>query len=214
VDTVYLLPITALGSANRKGDLGSPYGIRNPMALDDRLADPLVPQLTVEEQFAAFCEAAHRMGLKVVLEFVFRTAAQDADWAKEHPDWFYWIRADAQDRSSANPAGYGNPPFTPEEMIPFLGATLAIRRRFADLCSRTGAKDYRVPDGLPANVLGYELLEGKKARLAVLYKAAKDEHAQVAQSRASRDLLSCASFQGAVDLGPQELRILEFLDER
>ena len=32
------------------------------------------------------------MGFKVVVEFVFRTAAKDGDWVKEHPEWFYWIK--------------------------------------------------------------------------------------------------------------------------
>ena len=37
-------------------------------------------------------EAAHRLGLRVVVEFVFRTAAKDGDWVKEHPEWMYWIK--------------------------------------------------------------------------------------------------------------------------
>jgi len=116
-DTVYLLPITAIGHVSRKGLLGSPYAIRNPMVLDEYLADPLVPDLTVDEQFAAFTSAAHHLGLRVVLEFVFRTSAQDGDWVAEHPDWYYWIKADVPDRSPENPDGYGNPPFPAEAMV-------------------------------------------------------------------------------------------------
>ena len=115
-DTVYLLPITTIGKANRKGLLGSPYAIKNPYKLDEHLADPLVPELDVDTQFAAFTEAAHHLGLRVVLEFVFRTSAQDGDWVKEHPEWYYWIDKEIPDRSEKHPEGYGNPPFTAEQM--------------------------------------------------------------------------------------------------
>lgn len=47
---------------------------------------------------SALFEAAHRLGMRVVAEFVLRTAAKDSDWIAAHPHWFYWIRADIQDR--------------------------------------------------------------------------------------------------------------------
>ena len=115
-DTVYLLPITAIGKANRKGLLGSPYAIRNPYVLDENLADPLLGDLSIDAQFAAFTEAAHHMGMKVVLEFVFRTSAQDGDWVAEHPEWYYWICHEIPDRSKEHPEGYGNPQFSDEDM--------------------------------------------------------------------------------------------------
>ena len=59
--------------------------------------------LGAEAEFAGFVEAAHHLGLRVVLEFVFRTAAKDAVWASEHPEWFYWIRADVPDREAGKP---------------------------------------------------------------------------------------------------------------
>jgi len=124
VDVVYLLPITSIGGANAKGDLGSPYAIRNPYKLDETLGDPMAGDMSPDEQFAAFCEAAHHLGMRIVLEFVFRTAAQDADWASEHPDWFYWIKADCPDRSEDAPDGYGNPRFTSEQMERITRATL------------------------------------------------------------------------------------------
>ncbi len=40
INTIHLLPITAIGSDGNKGTLGSPYAIRNPYALDERLAEP------------------------------------------------------------------------------------------------------------------------------------------------------------------------------
>jgi len=116
-NTVHLLPITAIGQDGHKGTLGSPYAIRNPYHLDPRLAEP-APGLDAETEFAAFVEAAHHLGLRVVVEFVFRTASKDADWAAEHPEWFYWIRADVPDREpgSTREDAYGPPIFMPEEL--------------------------------------------------------------------------------------------------
>lgn len=113
----HLLPITSIGRDGNKGSLGSPYAIKNPYKLDERLAEPAL-NLDAETEFAAFVEAAHHLGLRVVLEFVFRTAAKDSDWVKEHPDWFYWIDNRLHDRSPQHRSGlvYGNPIFSREEL--------------------------------------------------------------------------------------------------
>lgn len=116
-NTVHLLPITSIGHDGNKGTLGSPYAIRNPYELDENLAEPALG-LGAKTEFKAFVEAAHRLGLRVVVEFVFRTAAKDADWVKEHPDWFYWIREETPVREpgSTDPGHYGSPLFEPEEL--------------------------------------------------------------------------------------------------
>jgi hypothetical protein len=116
-NTVHLLPITAIGQDGHKGTLGSPYAIQNPCRIDPRLAEPALG-LDAETEFAAFVEAAHHLGLRVVVEFVFRTASKDADWAAEHPEWFYWIRTDVPNREpgSREEDAYGPPIFTKEEL--------------------------------------------------------------------------------------------------
>ncbi len=106
INTIHLLPITEIGIAGRKGDLGSPYAIKNPFKIDPLLADPLIP-LSVEEQFKAFVDAAHFMGFRIVQEFIFRTAAIDSDWQQTHPEWFYWIN---------DQVAYGPPEFTPQQL--------------------------------------------------------------------------------------------------
>lgn len=116
-NTVHLLPITSIGSDGNKGTLGSPYAIRNPNELDENLAEPMLG-VGAGEEFKAFVEAAHRLGLRVVVEFVFRTAAKDAGWIKDHPEWFYWIKADICDRVAGDQdeSKYGNPIFTQDEL--------------------------------------------------------------------------------------------------
>jgi hypothetical protein len=116
-NTIHLLPVTSIGHDGNKGTLGSPYAIKNAYELDENLGEPSLG-LDVKTQFKAFVEAAHRMGFKVVAEFVFRTAAKDGDWVKEHPEWFYWIKESVPLRASGSTdeAAYGSPIFTPEEL--------------------------------------------------------------------------------------------------
>lgn len=114
-NTVHLLPCMTVGKDGHKGNVGSPYAIRNLYQLDPMLAEPCLG-LSAEDLFAAFVEAAHRMGIRVVMEFVLRLAAKDSDWIPEHPDWFYWIKADTPDRSTGNPQGFGSPLFPPDKL--------------------------------------------------------------------------------------------------
>lgn len=117
VTILHLLPVTAIGQDGNKGSLGSPYAIRNPYKLDERLAEPALG-LGVDLEYKAFVEAAHHLGMRVVMEFVFRTAAKDADWIADHPNWFYWIDAEVPDRDGSpdSAQGYGSPHFPEEEL--------------------------------------------------------------------------------------------------
>jgi hypothetical protein len=131
-NTIHLLPITSIGSDGNKGTLGSPYAIRNPYELDENLCEPNLG-LGVENEFKAFVEGAHRYGIRVVAEFVFRTSAKDGDWIKEHPEWFYWIRDEVHDRAPGehDETKYGNPAFTHDEMHTI--RTMVDHRNFAGL---------------------------------------------------------------------------------
>lgn len=116
-NTIHLLPVTAVGQDGNKGTLGSPYAIRNPYKLDETLAEPILGR-DVGTEFGAFIQAAHRLGFRIVMEFVFRTASKDSDWVAEHPSWFYWIYDDIPDRAADDPraSGYGSPYFSDDEL--------------------------------------------------------------------------------------------------
>ncbi|MBU2471278.1 MAG: alpha-amylase, partial [Bacteroidetes bacterium] len=116
-NTVHLLPITPIGSDGNKGKLGSPYAIKNPYEIDPSLCEPNIG-VGAEIEFKAFVEAAHKLGMRVVAEFVFRTSAKDGDWVKEHPEWFYWIKENIEDREpkSNDESKYGTPVFTQAEL--------------------------------------------------------------------------------------------------
>ena len=90
VNVIHCMPITSIGKDGNRGDLGSPYAIKNQYEIDPNLAETCIP-FTVEEQFKAFVEAAHILGIRVVLEFVLRTSSLGGDWIKTNPEWFYWI---------------------------------------------------------------------------------------------------------------------------
>lgn len=93
VNIIYLLPIFKYSNVNKKGDLGSPYAIKDIYSVSDDLHDELLgdDKSFVDVEFKAFVEACHILKINVMLDFVFRTVARDSDWMIKHPDWFYWI---------------------------------------------------------------------------------------------------------------------------
>jgi starch synthase (maltosyl-transferring) len=93
VNVLYLLPISKYSDEYKKGEIGSPYAVKNFLKIDPNLRDPL-SDLNVEEQFKALVEACHIMGIKVILDFIPRTAARDNELILENPQWFYWIKSE------------------------------------------------------------------------------------------------------------------------
>lgn len=94
VDIIYLLPVFKNSDMYKKGELGSPYAIKNFYQLDANLHDDLLggeAEKMVETEFKAFIEACHILRIQVMLDFVFRTVSRDNDLLVTHPEWFYWI---------------------------------------------------------------------------------------------------------------------------
>ncbi len=97
VTVLYLLPISKYSIAHKKGDLGSPYAVSNFTALDENLKDPMTKDaMTINEEFKALIEACHLLDIRVVIDIIPRTNAIESDLIRNHPDWFYWIDADAE----------------------------------------------------------------------------------------------------------------------
>lgn len=95
VDSIYLLPITQASSKFKKGEVGSPYAVKNFFSVEKDYHDTLLEnEFTPNEEFGAFVEAAHMAGMRVLLDFVPRTGSRDNDLILEHPEWFYWIDID------------------------------------------------------------------------------------------------------------------------
>ena len=72
IDAVWLMPVYPIGAEGRKGSLGSYYSIRDYCAVD--------PGLGTMGDFDAFVAEAHRLGMKVLLDWVANHTARDARW--------------------------------------------------------------------------------------------------------------------------------------
>ncbi len=95
VNMIYLLPVTLSSEVHKKGEAPSPYSAKDFYKLDKYLHDTMIGEYSdtlLELQFQAFVEAAHRVGVSIILDFIPRTAARDNNLILEHPDWFYWIK--------------------------------------------------------------------------------------------------------------------------
>lgn len=94
IDVVWLMPIYPIGEVDRKGRLGSPYAIT-----DYRGVDPNIGTL---DDLRAFLDAAHALGLEVILDWVANHTAPDHPWVSEHPEWY---TADADGARPIPPPG-------------------------------------------------------------------------------------------------------------
>lgn len=97
INIIYLLPIFRTGHAYHKGNVGSPYAIKDIYKIDNTLHDNLLGECNdylLELQFNAFVEACHILGIKVIVDFVFRTVSRDSELIVKHPEWFYWIKTE------------------------------------------------------------------------------------------------------------------------
>lgn len=101
INCIYLLPVFESSGVYKKGELSSPYSIRDVMRISTELQDPLLQGISAERQFSAFVECCHHLGMKVILDFVFRTVSRDNDLLRDHPEYFYWIHAEKELEFSA-----------------------------------------------------------------------------------------------------------------
>jgi len=80
INTIWLMPIYPIGSTNRKGELGSPYSVKDYMAVN--------PDLGTIEDFKKLVYEAHTYGMHVILDWVANHSAPDNPLVKLHPDWY------------------------------------------------------------------------------------------------------------------------------
>ena len=80
VDILWLMPIHPIGEKNRKGTLGSPYSVKDYYGVN--------PEFGTEEDFRAFVDAAHALGMRVILDWVANHSAWDNPLVEEHPEWY------------------------------------------------------------------------------------------------------------------------------
>jgi starch synthase (maltosyl-transferring) len=106
-DVVYLPPIHPIGTVHRKGrnnsvnagpgDVGSPWAIGSAAGGHDAIE----PELGTLEEFDAFVQRCHDLGMEVALDFALQ-CAPDHPWVTEHPEWFT-VRPDGTIAYAENP---------------------------------------------------------------------------------------------------------------
>ncbi|MBB5519708.1 alpha-amylase family glycosyl hydrolase [Amphiplicatus metriothermophilus] len=80
VDIIWLMPVHPIGEVNRKGSLGSPYAVKDYYGVN--------PEFGTLEDLKAFIDAAHDLGMYVILDWVANHTAWDNVLVTEHPDWY------------------------------------------------------------------------------------------------------------------------------
>jgi len=81
-NVVWLMPIHPVGILNAKGLIGSPYAVRDYLAIDSAFGGAA--------DFRELVQAAHARGMKLILDWVPDHTSWDNVWVRQHPD--YYIR--------------------------------------------------------------------------------------------------------------------------
>ena len=80
IGIVWLMPVHPIGEVGRKGTLGSPYAVRDYFAVN--------PEFGTLNDLRHLVQAAHGLGLKVLLDWVANHTSRDNALIAAHPDWY------------------------------------------------------------------------------------------------------------------------------
>ena len=80
VDIIWIMPLQPIGKLTRKGTLGSYYSIVDYCEFN--------PEFGTRADFEHFLAKAHKMGFKVILDWVANHTAPDSEWTKNE-GWHY-----------------------------------------------------------------------------------------------------------------------------
>lgn len=80
VHTLWLMPITPIAKKNKKGNLGSPYACSDYTAIS--------PEFGNLEDFRNLVKESHRLGFKVIIDWVANHTGWDHIWTIGHPDYY------------------------------------------------------------------------------------------------------------------------------
>ena len=80
IDIIWVMPCQPIGQITRKGTLGSYYSIIDYCAIN--------PEFGTRADFEHFLKEAHKLGFKVILDWVANHTAPDSEWTK-NDGWHY-----------------------------------------------------------------------------------------------------------------------------
>jgi len=80
VKTLWFMPITPIAQLNKKGTLGSQYAAYDYTTIN--------PEFGTLENFKHLVDEAHKMGFKVIIDWVANHTGWDHVWTKSHPEYY------------------------------------------------------------------------------------------------------------------------------
>lgn len=80
IKILWFMPIYPISQEKRLGTLGSYYSIADYTEIN--------PEFGNKEDFKELVDACHKMGFKVILDWVANHTGWDHKWVSEHPDWY------------------------------------------------------------------------------------------------------------------------------
>jgi glycosidase len=80
VKILWIMPINPIGIEARKGKLGSYYSVKDYKAIN--------PEYGNLDDFKQLVKKAHDLGFKVIVDWVANHTSRDANWVKDHPEWY------------------------------------------------------------------------------------------------------------------------------
>lgn len=80
VDILWFMPIHPISELNRKGQTGSYYAVRNYKTVN--------PEFGNIDDFRAIVKEAHRLGMKVIIDWVPNHTGCDNTWVTDNPEWY------------------------------------------------------------------------------------------------------------------------------
>ncbi|MDR1544725.1 MAG: alpha-glucosidase C-terminal domain-containing protein [Prevotellaceae bacterium] len=106
VDILWLMPIHPIGVENRKGVKGSPYSVKNYLEIN--------PDYGTATDLKNLVAAAHKNGMKIIIDWVANHTAWDNVWVSEHIDFYAVINGQRpapaeQDWTDVVKLDYSNP---------------------------------------------------------------------------------------------------------
>ncbi len=80
VTILWLMPVHPVGEEKRKGNLGSPYSIKDYYGIN--------PEFGTLDDFKRLVDRSHEHGFKIIIDLVANHTSWDSRMFREHPEWF------------------------------------------------------------------------------------------------------------------------------
>jgi glycosidase len=80
INVIWFMPPYPISQEKKKGTYGSPYASQDFYGIN--------PDYGTKADFQAFVDAAHEMGIKVIIDMVANHTGWDNKWVTEHPEWY------------------------------------------------------------------------------------------------------------------------------